>query len=127
MMLLPEFLIYSKSVTANAIFLKLALTLGNFLIISMVAMISHYISSLHQRLKRVNAENISLLNGMHEGLLILSSSLNEKVKDQVLFCNRSAEKLLTRAVSYQSRTGTESGIIKPRMFQPFKITEKDDK
>ena len=151
MMLLPDYLIYTKAVTANEVLLKLALTLGQFLILTMIAMISLYISTLHQRLKRLNAENINLLDGMHEGLLILSkttSSLRAAAKDQILFCNRTAEKLLTRAVSHQSSTGTdlgaggagrrrrkrhktgheasfESKVVTPRMFHPVKITEKD--
>ena len=62
-----------------------------------------------------------------------------------MFCNRTAEKLLTRAVSHQSSTDTglgagetaskrhktghetsfENRVVKPRMFHPVKITEKD--
>ena len=147
-MLLPDYLIYAKEATVIEILLKLALTVGQFLILSMISMISLYISTLHQKLKRLNEENINLLDGMHEGLLILSkttSSLREAIKGQILFCNKTAEKLLTRAVSHQSSTGTdlgarntgrkrpkagheaslESKVVKPRMFHPFKITEKD--
>ena len=65
-----------------------------------------------------------------------------------MFCNKSAEKLLTRAVSLQSRTSIDQGavnnskrkkhmtecetsfesrIVKPRIFHPVKISEKDQK
>ena len=113
----------------------------------MVAMIPLYISTLHQKLKRLNAENINLLDGMHEGLLILTktnTSVQEAIKDKILFCNRSAEKLLSRAVSLESSKGTDQGamgkienyymgykasfesrIVKPRIFHPVKIIEKD--
>ena len=102
-MLLPDYLIYENTVTADKLFIKLALSLGQFVILSMVAMIPLYISTLHQKLKRLNAENINLLDGMHEGLLILTktnTSVQEAIKDKILFCNRSAEKLLTRTVSH---------------------------
>ena len=83
-MLLPDYLIYEKAVTANGIFIIIALTLGQFVILSLVAMIPLYISTLHQKLKRLNAENINLLDGMHEGLLILTkttSYVHEAIKD----------------------------------------------
>ena len=40
-------------------------------LLSIGAIIEH-VSSLYQRLKFTNVENVKLLNGMHEGLLILS-------------------------------------------------------
>ena len=83
-MLLPDYLIYMKAVTAINVLLKIALALGQFLTMTMVAMIPLYISTLHLKMKRLNAENINLLDGMHEGLLILSkttSSLRESIKD----------------------------------------------
>ena len=81
MMLLPAYLIYTKEVTVNAFVFSLALALGQFLILSMIAMIPSNISTLHRKLKRLNEENINLLDGMHEGLLILSNPLREATKD----------------------------------------------
>ena len=40
-------------------------------------------------------ENMKLLDGMHEGLLILAQDTK-----QVMFCNKTAQKLLIRAISY---------------------------
>ena len=84
MMLLPDYLIYMNAVTAIDVLFKLAITLGQFVVVTLIAMIPIYISTLHLKMKRLNEENINLLDGMHEGLLILSkttSSLRESIKD----------------------------------------------
>ena len=84
MMLLPDYLIYMNAVTAIDVLFKLAITLGQFVALTLIAMIPIYISTLHLKMKRLNEENINLLDGMHEGLLILSkttSSLRESIKD----------------------------------------------
>ena len=63
---------------------------------SLIALVLMYISSLHARMKIFNVENIKLLDGMHEGLLILSNSTARSV----MFCNNPAQKLLIRAIEY---------------------------
>jgi hypothetical protein len=63
----------------------------------MLSMISLYISQLHQRMKTLNTANIKLLNGMHEGLLILSKA--ETSDYSIMFCNKSAAKVFTGAIS----------------------------
>ena len=69
--------------TLYAIILKIALMIGVFFVNSLLAILILYISSLHARMKVCNTENIKLLDGMHEGLLILSKSTAKSV----LFCN----------------------------------------
>ena len=69
--LIPQYLIFKESFTFLIIFRKLAIALGQFCILSIFAMIFQYISNLHQRMKIVNLENVKLLDGMHEGLIIL--------------------------------------------------------
>ena len=56
---------------------------GLFFVITIIAMIILYISSLHDRMNINNIANIKLLDSMHEGLLIRSKS-----DKKVLFCNR---------------------------------------
>ena len=46
-----------------------------------------------------NVENVKMLDGMHEGLLILTKS--SASTPNIMFCNRSAEKLLSRAMRHQ--------------------------
>ena len=53
------------------------------------------IAKLHIRLQQTNADNIRMLNGMHEGLLVLNKPmLNEKecnlAAHSVAFCNKTA-------------------------------------
>ena len=70
-------------------------------------------------------ENLKLLDGMHEGLLILSKSDNK-----AMFCNRPAHKLLSGAI--ESHGGVEratnsdnSKILTPDIFYPVKVDVKD--
>jgi len=58
----------------------------------MFALIIQYICELHNRIKGYNLENIRLLDGMHEGLLILTKS-----SKSVMFCNKPSQKLLEAA------------------------------
>ena len=53
------------------------------------AMAAINISKLHNMIKTTNMENAKLLDGMHEGILILS-----KKERRTMFCNHSANKLL---------------------------------
>ena len=65
--------------------MKLYYSFGLFLMTSCIAMILLYIEQLHSKLKDTNGENVKMLDGMHEGLLILSKDTN-----QAVFCNKSA-------------------------------------
>ena len=58
---------------------------------SCLSMVAIYISKLHIKMRNKNAENVKLLDGMHEGLLILSKS-----EMTTMFCNRPAQKLLNK-------------------------------
>ena len=55
----------------------------------LAAILFLYITELHSKMHQLIDQNIKLLNGMHEGLLILS-----KEDKSVLFINKPAEKLL---------------------------------
>ena len=60
------------------------------------SMVIHYIKSLYEKLSFTIQENTKLLNGMHEGLLILEKQDDCEDEDQhVMFCNKHAKKLLT--------------------------------
>jgi len=60
-----------QEVTTSQICLKSSLIIGVFFVNSMLALVIKYVCDLHERNKESNIENIKLLNGMHEGLLIL--------------------------------------------------------
>ena len=64
---------------------------------SLTATLFLYITELHGKLHQLILENIRLLNGMHEGLLILS-----KIDQSFLFVNRPVQKLLKNSFDFQS-------------------------
>ena len=87
--------IFNKTLTFGAIVSKVSLMFGLFAICMTLAIMLEYISGLHRRMKITNTENMRLLDGMHEGLLVVS----KKDKD-LLFCNKPAQKLLTGAINF---------------------------
>ena len=48
---------------------------------------------LHMQIKNINQQNMNLLDGMHEGILIISASDKE-----ALYCNKMASKLFLNAL-----------------------------
>ena len=52
-----------------------------------------YLIGLQQKLQFTNIENLKLLDGMHEGLMIFKNSKKHDETRQVMFCNRSASRL----------------------------------
>ena len=53
---------------------------------------------LHMRLKLTNTENIRMLDGMHEGLLVLNKSKDKEgtaAASSVAFCNKPAQRLFS--------------------------------
>ena len=79
----PLVIIYKAELTFYAIVIKLSIAVGFFLIICLICMSLLYVFKLQTKLRDLNVENIKLLDGMHEGLLILSKS-----NKNVMFCNR---------------------------------------
>ena len=55
-------------------------------------------ANLHMRLELTNTENIRMLDGMHEGLLVLNKSKDKEgtaAARSVAFCNRPAQRLFS--------------------------------
>ena len=86
---LPVVLIYKGELTGLDLVGKLCNLIGLFLILCLIAMSLLHIFELQNKLRDLNVENIKLLDGMHEGLLIMSKS-----NKNVIFCNRPSQKLL---------------------------------
>ena len=99
---LPQYTIYKDPPTANAIIVNLSICFVHFVCLSIFAMLLIYIALLHRRMKTFNVENVKLLDGMHEGLLIVQKSANSMrtLTSDIMFCNRSAEKLLTNVIHF---------------------------
>ena len=79
---LPNKLIFDVEMPAVEIIMIIIAAVFLFLSMSLLAILIRYISTLHERMKTYNLANIKLLDGMHEGLLILS-----KASRTPMFCN----------------------------------------
>ena len=69
-----------------------------FLMITTIGgMVIVHIASIHEKLNSTNKENMKLLNGMHEGVLILNAgpgNIEHQSNNSVMFCNKPALKLV---------------------------------
>ena len=84
-MLLVSPIIFKIPLTFSEVFSKMSLTFLLFIGSIFLAVMIMYVSKLHGRMSVTITENMRLLDGMHEGLLILS-----KEKQGIMFCNRPA-------------------------------------
>lgn len=88
-----------------------------FIVTTILSMVFVYISELHTEMHTTNRENVKLLDGMHEGLLILSKS-NQKV----MFCNSPAEKLIKNFLRKQNEP--KESFLGSEVFIPVKLSER---
>ena len=88
-----DFLAYNRDLTVMAVTIGFTLLIMFLIAATTFGMVFLHISDVHGLLQFSNEENIKLLNGMHEGILILNKS-KEKRLGQVMFCNRPAQKLI---------------------------------
>lgn len=71
--------------TIGIVVSKVSLMFLLFVIIMAFASVFLYVSKLHSRMNVTITENMRLLDGMHEGLLIVS-----KEEKDIMFCNKPA-------------------------------------
>ena len=93
-------IIFYQTLTFGTIISKVSLTVALFALCMTLAMMLEYIGGLHRRMKIKNTENVRLLDGMHEGLLILDD-LTKKENEEAafMFCNKNAKKLLNNYIA----------------------------
>ena len=77
---------YLRKITIVYIVTHAVLILMSVLFMCLLGMLIIYIMELQSRLFTSNVENIKLLDGMHEGLLILSKDGSEESR-RVMFIN----------------------------------------
>ena len=66
-------------------------------------------------LDSTNAENVKLLDQMHEGVLIFAKDTHE-----IIFCNNPAQKLLSRFVG-----DSREAVMRNEKFIPVQISSKN--
>jgi len=89
-----------------------------FFLCNGTAMVVTYISELHNKMNTTIEDNEKLLDGMHEGLLILS-----KDKQAVMFGNKPAKKLLKTFVEIGDCSHAE--LLAHNVFKPIKIFKQE--
>ena len=77
----------------SSLILKTSFVLTGFFINVLFGTALIYISALHGKMNSINQQNLRLLDGMHEGLLIISKA-PESSGSEALYCNEMASKLL---------------------------------
>ena len=93
----------------STIFLYAGLTFAFLVIITIGGMVIVHITEIHEKLHFTNEENIKLLNGMHEGVLILRHEPG--VQNDVMFCNLPALKLVNKFLGKLRKNGTSNGSV----------------
>lgn len=71
-----------------------------------------------------NQQNTKLLDGMHEGLIILLKSNNQ----QLLFSNRPIEKFINAAILANDKffeSTEDHWLLSPKLFKPIQVTAKE--
>ena len=93
-----------------------------WLLTSFIGILIRYITSIHLRMKTQNESNAKLLDGMHEGLLILSKAQDKKL----LFSNNPIEKFINAAISaIDLNLGSDDHwLLAPKIFKRLHISEK---
>ena len=82
-------IIYFGGDNAGLLINNFVVWLSYFLICCCFAVAVRSVSKLQTKLSTTNIENAKLLDGMHEGLLILS-----KNDQKTMFCNKPAQKII---------------------------------
>ena len=67
--------------------------IATFLVMALFGVVFEHVSNLYMQLNFVNEENIKLLNGMNEGVLIMSKPKMFSGERELLFGNKSAFKV----------------------------------
>ena len=83
---------YNRVISASTIVLSVAIVFGFLITQTICGMVIVHVSQVHEKLHYTNEENMKLLNGMHEGVLILKQAPDEPMT--AIFCNRPAQKLI---------------------------------
>ena len=67
-----------------------------FILMAAFGALFDHVSKLYMRLDFINEENLKLLNGMHEGVMIMSKPGEDCEESKLLFGNKSAQKVFAK-------------------------------
>ena len=87
-------LVWAKPLTLEMALIYLCAILVGVIVQTVGSMGIIFFSEIYIRLQISEKGSINLLNGMHEGVLILSCKTSHE-PNQFVFCNKSAQRLIT--------------------------------
>ena len=88
--------VYKWEPTGEFLTSSLLTCIGFLVFQTVMGMLFVHVSGVHEQLHFANEENVKLLNGMHEGLIILSKQPSVEVSQSTLmFHNKPAKKLIS--------------------------------
>ena len=97
---------FMQEMTLSSLVLKTSFVLTAFLTNVLFASALIYISTLHEKVNSINQQNLRLLDGMHEGLLIISKAQESSSSSEALYCNEMAAKLLLGGILHATSKAT---------------------
>lgn len=114
---------YNRELTATKTLLFLVLILAFFFGVIVCTSVIVHISNVHEKLRLTNEENMKLLNGMHEGILILAKTLEQP--SAIMFCNRPAHKLIRTFLdpSKDKLSENNAKILGQQSFYPLNLQD----
>ena len=89
--------VYNRPLDRRTAIFFTIMTILCFLTGVLLNMIVILVARLNERRRLANESHISMLDSMHEGLLVLSKSSHNQ-RQEFLFCNKTAQKLISRAL-----------------------------
>ena len=93
-MFVGDHIMYNRGLGIGNILFDITLLAAYFGCLSTTASIISYVKHLQSKLRMSNDSQATMLNGMHEGVLILNQNLDKNDENMVLFCNWPAQKIL---------------------------------
>ena len=91
-------MVYNQTLDFNKVNLYISCIVFYLAATVCFGLIIDYLENMNETLVKSNQSHIKLLNGMHEGLIIISKETARKPA-QFVFCNRPARKLMSGFVS----------------------------
>lgn len=91
-----------------------------FFFATFIVMVLNYIQEINNKLRLSNLSNVEMLNGMHEGVMILSKEDTEKAK--LLFVNHTARKLIKQFL--QTPLNSLASVLRKESFKFVSLTDR---
>ena len=110
--------VYNRTLEYTDLGFNLALVLANFIFMTSIGMMIVHIAKIHSFLVLTNLDNKKLLNGMHEGVLILT-----KAEKSVMLSNKPSAKLIERFLSPENDKDHKEGFLTTKAFRPLKFEQ----